>query len=570
MQQTYRVLVVEAEASARQRVARALAGEGLSCVLAENGSDALQWIDAEHFDVVLTDFSSPDPDGQTLAAELLARQSRPMIVVLTGILDPRLARDLMRQGLDDIVFQPFDYDLLAAKIKALIDRRRHQCTWPAAPSKPPREASSPSPSPSPGDGPVAAADLEERLREVSRIIPISQGALDVHTLTRSPTCNSEKLAATLQCDASLTVEVLRLANSSFYNPAGRPIVELEQAVTRIGQRHVGELALATGLVTAMTALDLAWMDVQLAWHRSVAAGVAAELLLEISARASNEDGVLFGALIHGLGRVVLAALYPQHYQQMIETCRTSGATLTDLERTIFPYSHTRIISRLLSGWRIPVELCDPLQYCLDDDSSVAVLPPTMRSKVELIKLSTSIGRIARGKWEPWDEIELPSAAVVQRLGIESWPALVEQVWADATVLLRFRAGRSKRPLPKLCGDVAPRQSLAYCNLAPNGFDFLPTILASLGICLESRGPEVLAGAESVLVNCPGVPPQRLAVLTGSHGGPASRLLLTQANDVDLYRRFGTVLSLPAGADALRNACQAIAHEIAVPAASSFG
>jgi hypothetical protein len=184
----------------------------------------------------------------------------------------------------------------------------------------------------------------------------------------------------------------------------------------------------------------------------------------------------------------------------------------------------------------------------------------MRTKVELIQLSTSIGQIASGKWESWDEIKLPSAAVLKPLAIECWPALLDQVRSDAAALIRFRAGRSKRPLAKRAADVARGHELAYCNLAPNGFDFLPAIMASLGIRLEVRGPEILAGPENVLVNCPGVPPQRLAVLAGAQRGSKNRVLLARPADADLYRRFGHVLSLPASYDALRSACQAIVGE----------
>lgn len=56
--------------------------------------------------------------------DLLALQEHPAIVILTGMLDPRLVKDLIGRGVDFVEFKPVRYDLFIAKIKAMLDRRR--------------------------------------------------------------------------------------------------------------------------------------------------------------------------------------------------------------------------------------------------------------------------------------------------------------------------------------------------------------------------------------------------------------------------------------------------------------
>jgi DNA-binding response OmpR family regulator len=122
----YHALIVDDEDIVLHSAARAFAAHGFSCRLATDGNVALDWIAEESFDVVLTDFAMPNKHGYALAVELLEREDRPLIVVLTAVLEPGLAEDFLARGVDDIVFKPVDYDFLAAKIKSLAKRRKSQ------------------------------------------------------------------------------------------------------------------------------------------------------------------------------------------------------------------------------------------------------------------------------------------------------------------------------------------------------------------------------------------------------------------------------------------------------------
>jgi DNA-binding response OmpR family regulator len=66
----------------------------------------------------------PNIHGHTLVVELLAGDPRPTIMVHSSIDDPRLKNDLLARGVDDIVYKPADYASVAARAKALVQKRR--------------------------------------------------------------------------------------------------------------------------------------------------------------------------------------------------------------------------------------------------------------------------------------------------------------------------------------------------------------------------------------------------------------------------------------------------------------
>ncbi len=118
-----RVLVVDDEPMIQKLVVRALSQHGFNCDTADDGNDAEELMSSEHYDVVVSDLKMPNKHGHALAIGLLAQRDRPLIVIYTGVAEPRLAKDLLARGVDDIVFKPLDVSVLAAKVQALVDRR---------------------------------------------------------------------------------------------------------------------------------------------------------------------------------------------------------------------------------------------------------------------------------------------------------------------------------------------------------------------------------------------------------------------------------------------------------------
>ena len=118
-----RALVVDDEPTVRSLTIRALRREGFSCDAAADGVEAKQMMDSNHYAVVVTDLRMPNRHGYALAMDILALENRPAIVVLTGIFDARLVKDLIGWGVDCLEIKPVQYDFFATKVRAIVDRR---------------------------------------------------------------------------------------------------------------------------------------------------------------------------------------------------------------------------------------------------------------------------------------------------------------------------------------------------------------------------------------------------------------------------------------------------------------
>jgi DNA-binding response OmpR family regulator len=370
-----RALVVDDDPIARKTVKFALEQEGFLCETAVDGFDALQHLRENDYALVVTDLRMPKKHGHALSVELLGMDPRPVIVVHSGVDDPRLTKDLIRRGVDDIVYKPTKYATFAAKMRGFVDRRARASRAPsplALSSAPQAETSDASAEPASqedaprelppelkssvaADSPVPLAYIESRLSLVQRVMPVSSAALDVFEMTRSG-CDAPELGEAICRDPALAAEVLAIANSNFYNPSGNAVTELDKAVVRIGQRRTGELALAASTLTSLTTRNFSWMDMQTTWRQSIASGVAIEMLVASGKHGSVGESLALVAIMHSLGRVVLGTLYPDHYLRLIKQCEAQQESLIEQEKQVFPENHAMIMTRLLGEWNIPEQI----------------------------------------------------------------------------------------------------------------------------------------------------------------------------------------------------------------------
>ena len=568
MSETFRALVVDDDPIARKTVKFALEQEDFCCDLAVDGEDALRQLCDNTYDLVVTDLRMPNKHGYSVCTELLERRPRPVIVVHSSVDEPRLTKDLMSRGVDDIVYKPTNYAAFAAKAKGLVDHRqalatdnqprqneasRSQAATKREQSGREGEPASETIQSTPDGLLVPISDIENKISLVSRILPVSRTALDVFQMTRSE-CDATKLGATIQCDAALATEVLSIANSSFYNPSGNPLTELDRAVVRIGQQRIGELALAAASLSALTQRKLPWMDMQTVWRQSIAAGVAVEHLVAQGKHGKTADSLVLIAIMHSLGRVVLGTLYPNQYRQLVRQCTEREEALMEQERQVFPENHARIMTRLLSIWSIPDEICKPMNYILDSYASLSRLSDPTRTQVELVKLAVFVGQLATTAWHSWDLVEIPPASLLERLQIHDMNQIVEQTRDDTQAVIDFKSNASsekkKEAPPQHASE--PTGTIYYENASTLPFDFIAQFIREMDVEVASVSLEWTAPPPKILINCMGVsknnPPPALALPSA-----VSVLVVTDSNDPPGFGASSGILKMPVSYGKLRSA-----------------
>lgn len=117
-----RILIVDDEPSIRELIKEVLLMQGHTFATAENGSQALEKLRAEKFDLMISDRNMPVMDG--IQAVTLARSNpayaKMKIIMCTSCSVGKEVDEAFKAGANDYCLKPINLQLLAAKVlKAL-------------------------------------------------------------------------------------------------------------------------------------------------------------------------------------------------------------------------------------------------------------------------------------------------------------------------------------------------------------------------------------------------------------------------------------------------------------------
>jgi two-component system response regulator PilR (NtrC family) len=119
-----RILVVDDERSMRELLAIVLRREGYEVMLAENGRTAIDTLEREPVDLLISDIKMPDMSGVDVLRAAKAIDQDILGIMITAFASTESAVEAMRLGACDYLSKPFDIDLLKMKVREKIDNRQ--------------------------------------------------------------------------------------------------------------------------------------------------------------------------------------------------------------------------------------------------------------------------------------------------------------------------------------------------------------------------------------------------------------------------------------------------------------
>ncbi len=120
---TSRILVVDDETHVRAMMGSTLERQGYEVQMASSGREALEALELNAFDLVLTDIVMQDVNGIALLEQIHAQHPNLPVVMVTAIHDISVAIDSMRRGAYDYLLKPFEREHLLNTVRRAMDHR---------------------------------------------------------------------------------------------------------------------------------------------------------------------------------------------------------------------------------------------------------------------------------------------------------------------------------------------------------------------------------------------------------------------------------------------------------------
>jgi len=175
--------------------------------------------------------------------------------------------------------------------------------------------------------------------------PFPQVAAKVASLLATDPTAFRKIADTLQTDAALSAEVLRLANSPLM-AVRYSVNSIVQALGLLGAQRLTNLVMTLGLSKFARCAGKSEAMRRL-WRHNLACALAARHLAE------NEDGdsseAYFAGLFHEVGRLALLVQDPARYDRAL----AQHEDLDQMERNHFDIDHHEAGAWVVEKWNLP-------------------------------------------------------------------------------------------------------------------------------------------------------------------------------------------------------------------------
>lgn len=173
-----------------------------------------------------------------------------------------------------------------------------------------------------------------------------------------PDSSLSDIARIVQNDPAMSAKVLQLVNSAYFGISQR-ISSIPHAVSYLGTALLKGLALTTHVFATMEGKRTPGFSLEEFQAHSVAAGQLARRLLYDPKRAEE---ALTAALVHDIGKVVMALSVPAQFSAAARRARQSGVPAHKIEREMIGITHAEVGGYLLSAWGLPFTVVEAVAY----------------------------------------------------------------------------------------------------------------------------------------------------------------------------------------------------------------
>lgn len=330
-----RILFVDDEPKLLRGLARALCDldDEWEMAFAESGEEALEVLENDTYDVIVSDMRMPRMNGAQLLSEVRRRHPQTVRIVLSGHSD----KDLVMQSLEcthQYLAKPCDLEQLHDVVMRAFALRRL----------------------------LAKENIRALVSQTQSLPSLPQLYTAVMKEIRDPRGSIRKVGELISRDIAMTGKVLQIVNSAYFG-LPREVSDPAQAVTLLGFENVRAMILVAHVFSRLDDASLDRVYLERLWEHSIAVSAQAKHIA--CAEAVDEhtrDHAMIAGLLHDTGRLILAICFPDRYRRMTALMHQEPITLVDAEERVFGCTHPEVGAYLFGLWGLPDPVVEAVAF----------------------------------------------------------------------------------------------------------------------------------------------------------------------------------------------------------------
>lgn len=209
----------------------------------------------------------------------------------------------------------------------------------------------------------------------------------VRTALKSPNLTLDRLATLVGAEPLMSTKIIRLANSVAMNRSGRRIVDVSNAIARVGMEAVRSVSFAVAMEQLLSSKKMAPFEAlsRRLWEHTMHVAALCRVLAQRFARI-NPDEAMFVGLIHDIGVFYLLSR-AVNFPELV-------ADPPELHQLLVQW-HDHIGHALLAAMDLPEEILTVVQ-----DHEINRSVPTMKTLADVLFVANRLANVAHGWRDP--------------------------------------------------------------------------------------------------------------------------------------------------------------------------
>lgn len=209
--------------------------------------------------------------------------------------------------------------------------------------------------------PLDRTAIEQRLRNCPRLPSLGSINSALRELLTADNRYASQISDVIRRDPSLTARLLRLVNSVYYGFNSR-INTIEEAVFYLGVRQIRQLATVTPIIEDFQRIagktPFPW---RLFWQHCISTAILTREILN-SEKPANDEADYVAGLIHDVGKIAMAAVFPAHFNDIQQRLAAEPTDLLALEVEVLGMDHAELGGLYLEYHNLPDVLVAAARY----------------------------------------------------------------------------------------------------------------------------------------------------------------------------------------------------------------
>ena len=323
-----RVLFVDDESSVLNIIRDTLFQTDFELITAQSAREAIELIEQEHIDLIISDIRMPEIDGVQLLETVKEKWPSIIRVMLCAYVDEPTALQSLTNGLVTTYFpKPWDTGELKDDIIRLL--KFHNSFKKEK-----------------------ILNLMNSLEKLPSLPMLYQYFMSAFHREAS----FDEFAAIIKQDVSVATKILHISNSAFYRRLGEPTASIEHAIMTMGLNAVKNIVLAVTLSTQKPLTSQQTRYFQDIIDHSSIVNKYIQLFYKLKFLKPINSKFNSVGITHDIGKIILLQYFPERFEKIMQH-REQHPYMTfydcELDLGFAGNTHTEIGAFLLNLWNLP-------------------------------------------------------------------------------------------------------------------------------------------------------------------------------------------------------------------------